>query len=1032
MARFNWVGVFLFCLWGTYPALAQDAAPTIFQFRHKSWTSADGVPPGVWTMAQAADGYIWLGTGLGLYRFDGVHFEKFQPANRRELQGIDIVALAISKSGTIWVGYESGGVSAISHGNVINYGPRDGLSASGVNDIRICDDGTVWVGTDAGLEYFNAQRWRRASRSWSLLEGVIASLAVAGDGTLWVEQQNAISRHFSLYYLRPGSRHFIFSDTVTSTVNGFARDAQGRLWAVDDADGRIRELPTFPSGALQAGVATGVHVSSLMVFDSRGALWGTTRWASQRAKWASAPGVEAVFHRNAPRDGEFLVSNSGTFDSFGLKDGLPSRIAATLLVDREGSVWVGTNLSLDQFSAVNVELETSIPTTANHGYRAIAGRDGVYITADGLLFRVPAGGRAEMISSTFSAIPTMLAATKNGTIWSNDITSSQRKIIGWTGNGESSLTLPATANYRRWQAAEDDEGKLWISVPGVGVLRLDDDKWSSILPAPTVARTPMPMQKDGHGGMWLSYLFDGRLLHATSKGIQSVSSVRPKIGQIQVIYPYSGGTLFGGTFGLSRFDGRRFHTLFARDIEPFTLITGIVEARGEVFVNSEVGIVEVGTKELDLAFDNPAHQLDYRLLDANDGLQGSAQQDSLSNTAVSGTDSRLWFVTSKGVVSIDPKHLHKNLLPPPVYVRSVAVDDKQYVATSGLVLPSGTANVRMDFTALSFVDPQRVHFRYILDGVDQRWVDAGPRRQAFYTRLGPGKYLFRVIASNNDGVWNKTGASFAFTIAPAFYETAWFDLVVAIACLSFIWLLYALRLRQVSIRLRTRLEVRLTERERIARELHDTLLQGFQGLMLHFRSVAEQIPPGQAARASMDIALNHAESVLVEGRDRVRNLRSAMSHGDLAAAIASAIDRIAFDSETKISLTVMGRPRALHPVVQDEIIKIAEEAIFNAFQHSNTEDIKVDLTYDTRQLSLKVEDRGDGMDQTMIAQGKDGHFGLTGMRERAQKIGAELLIESRPGAGTEIRLNVRAGVAYSDSIERPIKTLFGRLARIET
>ena len=344
-----------------------------------------------------------------------------------------------------------------------------------------------------------------------------------------------------------------------------------------------------------------------------------------------------------------------------------------------------------------------------------------------------------------------------------------------------------------------------------------------------------------------------------------------------------------------------------------------------------------------------------------------------------------------------------------------------------MTLAEGTSSLQIDYTALSLAVPERVRFRYRLEGVDAGWVDPGERRQAFYTKLGPGKYVFSVIAANNDGVWNATGAKLDFEIAPTFVQTRAFLVLSLIGAAATAWLLYSLRLRQMSARIRAGLEERLGERERIARELHDTLLQGFQGLMLRFQAATERIPADQPARAMMEAALDQADTVLVEGRDSVRGLRPPAAR-DLSEVFLAVAGR-AGDHAVKFEVIVEGRPRSLHPVVAAEITRIGSEAIVNAFRHAGATRIDVSIGYHRNTLTLKVVDDGQGIDEAILEAGRKGHFGLTGMRERAVLIRGEFGLTSRIGAGTEVALTVPARFAYASQGRRGLafRTEFRRL-----
>ena len=338
----------------------------------------------------------------------------------------------------------------------------------------------------------------------------------------------------------------------------------------------------------------------------------------------------------------------------------------------------------------------------------------------------------------------------------------------------------------------------------------------------------------------------------------------------------------------------------------------------------------------------------------------------------------------------------------------------QYPRVPEVPLPMHTTNVRIAYSAASLTIPERVRFRYRLSGLEREWQDVGDRREAIYTNLGPGNYSFHVIASNNDGVWNETGATLAFTIAPAFYQTQWFIALCVLLCLVILRLLYMIRIRQVSTQVRGRLEERLAERERIARELHDTLLQSVQGLVLRFRAAVIRLPQQEPARQALEQALDRADGVLAEGRDRVKDLRSSPGGDlDLPQAITALGEELAIEDGPHFKATVEGSARALHPIVREELMFIAREALTNAFHHAAARQIEVEMSYGEDELRIRIRDDGKGIDTDVLRDGgKAGHWGLLGMRERAQKIRATLTIWSKAGAGTELDVRTPAHMAY--------------------
>jgi signal transduction histidine kinase len=333
-----------------------------------------------------------------------------------------------------------------------------------------------------------------------------------------------------------------------------------------------------------------------------------------------------------------------------------------------------------------------------------------------------------------------------------------------------------------------------------------------------------------------------------------------------------------------------------------------------------------------------------------------------------------------------------------------------------LTLPEGVSNLQIDYTAPSFTAPERVAFRYRLKGLDKNWVDAGGRRQAFYTNLSPGHYRFQVTAANNDGVWNRGGAEVDIEIPPTFLQSKLFAGLCAAAALGILWLLYNLRIRQIAWRLRLRLNARIEERERIARELHDTLLQSVQGLIFRFQAIAAQIAPEQPARKQMECALDQADELLAEGRDRLNNLRAVQAAGDLAELFSASATRILAGTEIAVSLSVEGTQREISAPAAEEIMRIGDEFLFNTLKHAEARKVGIAINYGRKNLTVHLDDDGRGIDAAILEQGgREGHFGLRGMRERTQKIGGNFTLMSRPGAGVELTITIPASVAYPRS-----------------
>ncbi|HYR42075.1 MAG TPA: triple tyrosine motif-containing protein, partial [Terriglobia bacterium] len=424
------------------------------------------------------------------------------------------------------------------------------------------------------------------------------------------------------------------------------------------------------------------------------------------------------------------------------------------------------------------------------------------------------------------------------------------------------------------------------------------------------------------------------------------------------------------------------------------------------------GVARVSRAELDRALHDPSHPVTYEFFDNGDGLKGNLDRGGQS-PAVQAGDRTIWFKTSAGLSFIDPEHLPKNPLAPPVHIERMVADTSVVDTTNAVRLRPFTRNVQFDYTALSLVEPRRVRFRYKLEGYDSNWQEAGTRRQAFYTNLGPGAYRFQVLASNNDGVWNETGAALSFELLPAFYQTEWFSVVSVIGLLVAGFGVYRLRMWQLTSQMRGRFEERLQERTRIAQELHDNLLQSVLGISMQIEVTDELLPADLPAKHPLQKALRLAKSAMEEGRRALNDLRTlSLSADDLVKGFSQAADGLRTEGGSDIRILVEGHPRRLNPVTGNDVLQIGRQAIANAFLHSHAARIRVLVSYSPRDLRVSIQDNGCGIDERTITHGRKGHHGIAGMRERAERIGATFTIRSSAGEGTEVDLSVPADLIY--------------------
>ena len=589
--------------------------------------------------------------------------------------------------------------------------------------------------------------------------------------------------------------------------------------------------------------------------------------------------------------------------------------------------------------------------------------------------------------------------------------------------------------------AQDTAGNLWIANEHVGLFQVLRESVVQQIPwsklghnDPVSALSADPLR----GGVWLGFFLGGvayynegqiRASYTTADGLTG--------GRVNDFRLDQDGTLWIATeSGVSRLKNGRSATLTSRNGLPCDGVHWLREDEARSFwLYTPCGLLRVARSELDawaVAMDhdiNAKPMVHATVFDISDGVRSLAAANHFSPQVAKSIDGKIWFLAGDGGVNlVEPNHLPFNNLPPQVHIEQFVADRKTYEATAGgsgsVRLPPLIRDLQIDYTALSLVAPEKILFRYKLEGRDSDWQEAGNRRQVFYNDLSPGNYRFRVMACNNSGVWNETGTYVDFTIAPAYYQTAWFRISAVVLFLLVLGALYQLRLRQVARVVRARMEERLEERERIARDLHDTLLQSVQGLILKFHAVSKQIPADMPAHNALEKTLDHADEVLAEGRDRIRNLRvHSASLSDLPAAFRSVAEETSEGRDAIFKMVVEGHVRELHPLVLEECYCIGREAIINALSHSEGQHVEAEIAYDSRQFRLRVRDDGRGIEPGILeAGGRAGHWGLQGMRERAEKIGGQLRFWSRPETGTEVELTVPGATAYQGSSTKQNRT----------
>ena len=971
-------------------ATALDTARKISQYGHNMWRIQDGylpAPPGA--IAQTADGYLWIGTPAGLVRSDGVRFIPWSSPKGEKLPSDQIRSLLGASDGSLWIG-TARGLARWKGGILTTYNDLPN-SIWGIVEDHHRD---IWIARwDSGDGHGPLCRIRdRDQRCFGRADGIplptATALALDSSGNFWISGNEGLCKW------KPGSQSVYFHQDLAERgylmgVRGLSVFNESHVWiGLQQPDGNL-QLREFDHGKWAAHPlpkAQGPPPSTNRIFrDPEGALWiGTAS------------------------DGIYRIVGDKT-DHFSNADGLSSDSVVQFFQDREGTLWVATTKGIDSFRDLPVVsysmkeglVSDSVSTVlASHG-------GGVWI------------GGAEALS--------LLRQDKLSVIRTNhglpgrDITTMSEDGRGrlWIGV-DSSLSVFDRGHFLPIRKpdgsspgivlgiAEDAAGNEW-AMTNAELFQIENFKIRQEI------RLPEPcfsIASDPKEGVWLGCV-NGSLDHYYGDH----SEVFPRVSatNIRQLLPEPGGGLWAvAEDALVWWNGNNSARMTTRNGLPCDeLYAAVKDDAGSLWLYARCGLFSVAASDLIRWQQNPSLKVKIETLDVYSGAQPGITP--LQPQATRSLDGRLWFANNNVLQTFDPHVWRRNKLPPNVLVERVTANGVTYPIQRDLKLPALIRNLDIDYTALSFVVPQKVRFRYKLEGRDTTWQDAGVRRQAFYTDLPPGTYRFHVIASNNDGVWNKTGADLTFKILPSFTQGTWFKAFCLLGFAALVYSAYLLRVRQVTRQLRTRMHERLAERERIARDLHDTFFQGIQGLLLRFHTATSQLNKEEPARRIFEETLKQSDQVMLEGRELVLDLRATVSEpSDLPTAFADFGEAMRQGSSSDFRVVVNGSVRSLHPIVFEELFKIGKEALGNAFRHSGAHSIETELNYEPSELSMRVRDDGSGIESDILRRGrKEGHFGMPGMRERAQKIGAHLDVWSRPGAGTEVELRIAARIAYA-------------------
>jgi signal transduction histidine kinase/ligand-binding sensor domain-containing protein len=971
------------------------SARTSDDMDHRRWTTSDHGPSSVGALAQTVDGYLWLGTQDSLYRFDGFEFEKFVPADGESL---GMVSALLSTAEGLWVGFRAGGARLISTNSVLQ--PVDpGLPGGVIYSMAEDQQGQVWAAADDGLARHDGTGWHPVGKEAGFAQHHARAVHVDAEGYVWAASEE------QLFTLPPGASAFVPVAIKTQSISKITSSPTGEIWITDRARDSLLRLKKTGYSTFEVEEIPALRSVSLVLDEQGGAWLGTL-----------GSGVHHLAAGQQPKSDE----NMEPVSSYTVSDGLSSNNVLAQLIDRDGTLWVGTDTGLDRLRRKARSLP-ALPVSAGSHALAVSDEGSLWIgSANGRL--VGLEGDSYSIFELDMPITALINSQQHGLLIGG-----YQGIFSLSDEGPvriAALPVESAREAAVRAMAVGKNGDIWVSVNRAGLYVWADQQWRRTEPVSDSERQLMPVtaSRDLAGRLWFGYR-DNLLVSVDEQKTELWGKQQGlDVGHVTAMLHLPGRTWVGGQHGLAYLKDGRFHGLNLPAAGPFENIYGLVavpaeknagESAMDIWIHSRGGTFQLPAAEIERVIAG-ADTLLYSSHDHIGRLPMDPYKVLPVPTAVYSPEGLLWFVTGDGVVRVDPYQLKGMAQPPAVTIKGMTADGVDVdISTAPVRLTTAPEKLIVSYSALNLAAPEAMRFQYRLEGHDAQWVDAGRSRQAAFSRLRPGDYQFQVRALGENGHFNAPDAALTLSIPQIFYLRPVFLLSFLLTLLALgLWMSRVYTQRE-KIALRTRLEERFQERERIARELHDTLLQSVQGMMLSFQAVADTLPKDSRARHSMERGLDRAEQVIAEGRDRITGLRGQMAPAEDLVAAFQTLQLEAGPNSAVYRVSNTGQPALLRSAVRDAFYQVGREAVLNSLRHAQATQISITLTYAPHRFEMLVADDGVGIDPVyQRMRGRPEHGGLRGMYERAERIEASLSITSNAGKGTRISLSLPGSVAY--------------------